>query len=300
MLDPENRRTRIRAARCAQLRKESNSSLEGRFASAFGQNDINREPVGHTITHCLQCAFCLLRFARVKCQPKLAKTIRADLQLPIEGFTRPSTAIVGAKDMILDHSDAQVRCLDHQLAVGDENRKVHDCRLGPMLKALSDWAGVRLVDEVELAVFRRPAGAYQLVLDPTEMKTRHAVFDHRLLIRRQLIRHADACNLDAGIELSEELSLERIFPSELGWLAGHFTGRIDPQFENQLLIECRVLCPVRCHVLLTCLALQDEVTRDWLTPVFDLLAWPPGLGVGVSRTRLEIRPGQRNSSSLSR
>ena len=164
--------------------------------------------------------------------------------------------------MILDHSDAQVGFLDHQLAVGDEDRKVHDRRLGPMLKALSNRAGMRLIDEVELAILRRTAGAHQLVLDPAVMKTRHAVFDHRLLIRRQLIRHADARDSDARIELTEELSLERILPSELGWLAGHFTGRIDPQFKNELLIECRVLCPVRCHVLLTCLALRDEVTRD--------------------------------------
>src|SRR5579864_2231462 len=133
-----------------------------------------------------------------------------------------------------------------------------------MLKALSYRAGMRLVNEVELAILRRTAGAHQLVLNPAVMKTRHAVFDHRLLIRRQLIRHADARDSDARIELTEELSLERILPSELGWLAGHFTGRINPQFKNELLIECRVLCPVRCHVLLTCLALQDEVTRGWL------------------------------------
>jgi hypothetical protein len=182
--------------------------------------------------------------------------------------------------MVVDHSDAQVGLLDYQFAVGDEDRKVHDRRLGPMLKALSYRAGVHLVDEIELAIFRRTAGAHQLVLDPAVMKARHAVFDHRLLIRRQLIRHVDACDSDTWIELTEELSLERIFPSELGWLAGHFTGRFDLQLKDELLIESRVLCPVRCHVLLTCLALQDEVTRDWLTPVLDLLAWPPGLGVG--------------------
>src|SRR5579859_4982904 len=106
MLDPKNRRTRVRAARCAQLGKKSNSSLEGRFAGALGQNDVNREPVGHTIAHCLQGAFRLLRFARVERQPKLAKTIRADLQLAVKGFARPATAIVGAKDMILDHSNS--------------------------------------------------------------------------------------------------------------------------------------------------------------------------------------------------
>ena len=48
--------------------------------------------------------------------------------------------------------------------------------------------------------------------------------------------HADARNPDAGIELSEELSLERIFPSEFRWLAGHFAGRIDPQFKDEAII----------------------------------------------------------------
>ena len=56
--------------------------------------------------------------------------------------------------MILDHSNAQIGLLDHQLAVGDENRKVHDRRLGPMLKALSNLAGVRRIDEVELTILR--------------------------------------------------------------------------------------------------------------------------------------------------
>ena len=136
-----------------------------------------------------------------------------------------------------------------------------------MLKALSYGAGMRLIDEVKLSIFRRTAGAYQLVFDPAVMKASHAVFDHRLLIRRQLIRHADARYPDSWIDLAEELSLERIFPSELRWLAGHLSGRINPQLKNEAIINGRILCPVRCHVLLTCLALQDEVTRDWLTPV---------------------------------
>jgi hypothetical protein len=78
------------------------------------------------------------------------------------------------------------------------------------------------------------------------------------------------------IELPEELPFERVLLSESGWLAGHFTGRIDPQLKNEPLIECRILCPVRCHVLLTCLALQDEVTRDWLTPDSCLSPGRPG------------------------
>ena len=145
-----------------------------------------------------------------------------------------------------------------------------------MLKALSNLAGVRMIDEVELSILRRTARADQFVLDPAVVEARHAVFDHRLLIRRQLIWHTDSRDSDAGIELPEELSLKRVLPSELGWLAGHFTGRINPQLKNELLIECRVLCPVRCHVLLTCLALQDEVTRDWLTPVSCLSPGRPG------------------------
>jgi hypothetical protein len=102
------------------------------------------------------------------------------------------------------------------------------------------------------------------------------------------MRHADARYLDAGIELGEQFAFERILAAQLAWLAGHFTGRIDTQLENNLLIECRFLCPVRCHFLLTCLALQDEVTRDLLIPVLNLFAWPPGLGVGVCQTRFEI------------
>src|SRR5271157_5193142 len=135
--------------------------------------------------------------------------------------------------MILDHSDAQIRLLDHQLAVGDEDRKVHDRRLGPMLKALSNRTGVCLIDEVELAILRRTTGAHQFVFDPTVVEARHAVFDHRLLIRRQLIWHTDSRDSDAGIELPEELSLKRVLPSELGWLAGHFSGRINPQLKNE-------------------------------------------------------------------
>jgi hypothetical protein len=39
-----------------------------------------------------------------------------------------------------------------------------------MLKALSNLAGVRLIDEVELAILRRTAGADQFVLDPAVMR----------------------------------------------------------------------------------------------------------------------------------
>ena len=50
------------------------------------------------------------------------------------------------------------------------------------------------------------------------------------------MRHADARYSDAGIELPEEFSFERIFPSESGWLASDFTGRINPQLKNESLI----------------------------------------------------------------
>src|SRR5690242_19182530 len=107
------------------------------------------------------------------------------------------------------------------------------------------------------------------------------------------MRHADARNPDAWIELSEELSLERVFPSEFRRLAGYFAGRIDPQLKNEAIIYARILCPVRCHVLLTCLALHDEVTRDWLTPVLRSLRL-------AARVRAELLLNQaRNRNRIS-
>ena len=56
-----------------------------------------------------------------------------------------------AEDVVLDNNDAKIGLLYHQLAVGDEDRKIHDRRLGPMLKALSNLCGVSLIDEVDHA-----------------------------------------------------------------------------------------------------------------------------------------------------
>src|SRR5271156_4342775 len=121
-----------------------------------------------------------------------------------------------------------------------------------MLKALSNLLGMRLIDEVKLAILRRTTRTRKLVLDPAIVELRHAVFDHRLLIRRQLMRHTDARYLDAWIDLREKLSFERIFPAQFTLLTSHFSRRGDLQLKNQSLIEIRVLCPVCSHILLTC------------------------------------------------
>src|ERR1035437_7720970 len=147
------------------------------------------------------------------------------MEFTIERLPNPSAAIIGAKDMILNDNDAEVRLLCHQLAIGDQNRKVHDRCLRPMLKSLSNSLCMRLIDEVELAVLRRTACANQLVLHSTTRELRHVVFHHRLLVWCQLRRYTHARYSDAGIELRKEFSLERILPAQFAGLAGHFSDR---------------------------------------------------------------------------
>ena len=177
-LDPENRWTCIQPARCAQLWKEAKASFQCRFRGAVGQNEIDPKPVGHAVAHRLECAFCLLRFMRIERQPELAEPVGADLELAVDGLPNPSTAVVGAKSVLLDHGDAEVWFIHHQLAVGDENGEVHHRRLGPMLKALSNLFGVCEIDKVELAVLCRVARAHQTIFDPAVNELGHAVFDH--------------------------------------------------------------------------------------------------------------------------
>ncbi|MDR3736802.1 MAG: hypothetical protein P4L10_14865, partial [Acidobacteriaceae bacterium] len=103
LFNPEHRWTCVQTAGSPDLGKKSASSLEIGFAGTFGQNAIDRKPVGYTITHRLQRTFCLLRFARIECQSKLAEAIRREMEFAIERLPNPSAAIVGAKDMILDN-----------------------------------------------------------------------------------------------------------------------------------------------------------------------------------------------------
>src|ERR1017187_6263289 len=169
------------------------------------------------------------------------------MEFAIERLPYPSAAIVGAKDMILDNNNAEVRKICHQFAIGNQNREVHDRCLRPMLKALSNGLCVRLIDEVELAILRRTACTYQLVLHSTKRELCHAVLHHRLLVWCQLRRHAHARYSDTGIELREELSLERILPAQFAGLAGHFSIRVNLQLKNELRIARCVMWPVRCH-----------------------------------------------------
>src|ERR1035437_877088 len=143
----------------------------------------------------------------------------------IERLPYPSAAIIGAKNMILDNNDAEVRKFRYQLAIGDQNRKVHDRCLRPMLKSLSDGLCMRLIDEVELAVLRRTTCANQLVLHSTKRELCHAILHHRLLVWCQLRRYTHSRYSDAGIELRKEFSLERILPAQFAGLAGHFSDR---------------------------------------------------------------------------
>ncbi len=78
------------------------------------------------------------------------------------------------------------------------------------------------------------------------------------------MRHADASNSDTRIELPEELSLERILASEFGLLTSYFTAGIDPQFENELLIECRgfVSCSMSCSPHLSGASRRSD--KRWL------------------------------------
>ncbi|MGA9128793.1 MAG: hypothetical protein WB425_11705 [Terracidiphilus sp.] len=248
LFDPEHRWTNVQTTGSPYLGKKTASSLEIGFAGAFGQNAIDRKPVGYTIAHRLQCTLCLLRFARIECQSKLAESIRREMEFAIERFPNPSAAIVGAKNMILDNNDAEVRLLYHQLAIGDQDREVHDRCLRPMLKAFSNRLCMRLIDEVELAVLRRTACTNQFVLHSTKRELCHAVLDHRLLVWCQLRRYTHARYSDAGIELREELSLERVLPAQFAGLAGHFSSHIDLQLKNELGFNCRVLWPCRCHL----------------------------------------------------
>ena len=65
--DPENRWTGEHAAGCSQLRKEANTSLKSWFAGALRQNEVDPEPLGYAIAHCLQSTLRLFRFARIEC-----------------------------------------------------------------------------------------------------------------------------------------------------------------------------------------------------------------------------------------
>src|ERR1035437_2547052 len=170
------------------------------------------------------------------------------MEFTIERLPNPSAAIIGAKDMILNDNDAEVRLLCHQLAIGDQDRKVHDRCLRPMLKALSNGLCMRLIDEVELAILRRTACTYQLVLHSTKVELRHAVLYHRLLVWCQLRRHAYARYSDAGIEFRKELSLERILPAQFAGLAGHFSIGVNLQLKNELRIARCFMWPCRCHL----------------------------------------------------
>jgi hypothetical protein len=84
LFDPEHRWTSVQTAGSPDLGQKTASSLEIGFASAFGQNAIDRKPIGYTIAHRLQCTLCLLRFARIECQSKLAEAIRREIEFAIE------------------------------------------------------------------------------------------------------------------------------------------------------------------------------------------------------------------------
>src|SRR5271155_3677775 len=96
--------------------------LETGFHGAFRQYEIDREPVGHAIAHLLESAFALLRFARIECQPKLDKTIWRQVKFVVERFPKPPAAVIGTKEMVLDHKNAGKWFLNHNLAVSHEDR----------------------------------------------------------------------------------------------------------------------------------------------------------------------------------
>jgi hypothetical protein len=98
-----------------------NAAPRNRISSTTGlrKHDIDREPVGHTIAHRLESPLGLLRFTRIERQSKLDKTIRRQVEFVVERFPNPAAAIIGAKDVVLDHQDAREWLLDHHFAIGD-------------------------------------------------------------------------------------------------------------------------------------------------------------------------------------
>ncbi len=234
-------------------RNELSRLLEAGLNGAFRKDDIDREPVGNTIAHRFESALSLLRFTRIECQSKLNKTIRRQIEFVVERFPNPAAAIVGAKDMILDNKNTREWFLNHNLAIGHEDREVDNSGFRPELKPLSYGLCMLCFDEVISALLRRTASANEPVLYVFVLERSHRIFHHCLLIGSQLVWNADACHTDAWIDLREESSLQRVFLLRTAERPGYTSFGIDRKLKDEHQFVYRVGERFRRHsFLLVC------------------------------------------------
>src|ERR1022692_228565 len=179
------------------LRKPSSSfgltELSGRMMSAFKRsatsscmslkafrkNDVGLQEISNVVLHELEGAFCL---RPVEGEAELVEAMIGQVQFPEQPLRNPPAAVVGSQRMIFDHQHVDVRLLDHDLAVGNQNAEVGDGSLRPLLEPFGDQFLVLGVDGIKLSVFGRTAGADETILPAFVAHAHQDLADPGLLV----------------------------------------------------------------------------------------------------------------------
>ena len=150
-----------RQARKPLLALIEETQLKFRLDRAFRQNDVGLQQIGDIVLHDLEGAF---RLGPVKGEAELVEAMIRQVELAEQPLRDPSAAIVGSQSVIFNYQHVDVRFLDHDLAVGNQNAEVRDGSLRPFLESVGDQLLMLGIDGIELSVFRRAAGADETCL----------------------------------------------------------------------------------------------------------------------------------------
>ena len=158
------------------------TQLELWFNRAFRKNDVGLQEISNVVLHELEGAFCL---RPVEGEAELVEAMIGQVEFPEQPLRNPPAAVVGSQRMIFDHQHVDVRLLDHDLAVGNQNAEVRDGSLRPLLEPFGDQFLVLGVDGIELSVFGRTAGADETILPAFVAHAHQDLADPGLLVRVQ-------------------------------------------------------------------------------------------------------------------
>src|SRR5262245_36873810 len=129
--------------------------------------------IGDIILHHLEAAF---RLSPIEGEAELVEMMRRQTEPLKQGAPDPTTAVVRPKAMIFDDEHPYILVLDPHLAGRNEDSKIGDRRLRPLLKPLRDRPFEFLVDGIITAVLRGTRSADEPVLDSTDGKPSQSLF----------------------------------------------------------------------------------------------------------------------------
>ena len=150
------------------------------------------------------------------------------IELAEQSLSNPPAAIVCSQGVVLDHKQVDVRLLDYDLAVGNQNAEVRDGSLWPFLKPVGDQLFVLGIDGIELSVFCRSAGADETILPALVAHAHQHLADSRLLVGVQKTsRYLHREDADFRVDRKKQRVFQLPFHVDPGESPGHVAVLID-------------------------------------------------------------------------